>query len=222
MRKSLILVSALLALASCKKESYDSGDGELSYMRADFVEAHTRAVRQMDYAITDDGDRVMFSSDIYCGWAQKEDSLYRALLYYKRADGESQSDPVAVSRVPVLTFGMPSDTVRVVTDPVTFESAWLSSNGKYLNVGFALKTGVPDSGDSKQIIGVVCESIDTLASGNMVYHLTFYHDQNDVPEYYSSRSFASIPTQGMRSGDNIVLSLNSYDGLIEKRFAVSR
>lgn len=152
----------------------------------------------------------------------RSDSMYRALIYYNLVEGTGEASPIAISTVPVLTFGLPSDTVKIVTDPVTFESAWLSGSGKYLNLGVALKTGLAEGVDTRQVIGVVCESVDTLATGNHVFHLIFYHAQNDVPEYYSSRTYVSIPTAGMRNGDRIIISVNSYSGLVTKEFTVSR
>ena len=49
MRRSLkyILLLLVFALFACENEAYDTGDGPLSDMRADFVEAQTDADARM-------------------------------------------------------------------------------------------------------------------------------------------------------------------------------
>lgn len=217
-----LLIATALTLASCKHNSYDSGDGELSYMRADFTEAHTVMSKQLDNAVTDDGDKVVFSHLYSCEWASKADSTYRALVYYNKVDGLNEVSVVAVSNIPVLRFSTkPEDNLpeNKKTDPVAFESAWLSKNKKWLNIGFALKTGQADKQDSKQLLGCYCDEVKTLDNGCKEYHLSLYHAQNGVPEYYSSRMFASIPTEGLSQGDKIIININDYKGVVTKEFS---
>ena len=49
-------LSFCVALFSCTTDAYDKGEGELSQMRADMVEAHVNAEKYVDYVLTDDGD----------------------------------------------------------------------------------------------------------------------------------------------------------------------
>lgn len=224
MKHHLVILLAAAAVATgCKHNSYDSGDGELSYMRADFTEAHTVAPKQLDYAVTDEGDKVVFASRYGCDWASKTDTTYRALVYYNKVDGANEASVVAVSSVPVLRFSTAAKdnpTESKCMDPVVFESAWLSKNGKWLNIGFAIKTGKADTNDVTQRLGCFCDEVKTLENGSKEYHLSLYHAQNGVPEYYSSRLFASIPTEGMSAGDKIVLQIMSYNGLVKKEFSL--
>ena len=41
MRRLLLVLSLAVLFAACENDAYDAGDGALSYMRADFVEAVT-------------------------------------------------------------------------------------------------------------------------------------------------------------------------------------
>lgn len=50
-----VAVASAFLLESCTTEPYDSGDGELSYMRADFVEANTDSEKNVVSVKTDDG-----------------------------------------------------------------------------------------------------------------------------------------------------------------------
>lgn len=63
------LALTTLLFAACTADNYDTGDGKYSYLRADFVEAHTVASGKIDYAITDDGDSVSLNPVVSASWA---------------------------------------------------------------------------------------------------------------------------------------------------------
>ncbi len=213
---ALFFLPLLLLSQSCSVDTYETGDGDLSFLRADFVEVKTSDSCLVASAVTDDNETIVFSTPYKCQWATKKDSVYRALLYYqKKADG---TDPVSISSVPVLRYTMMSDTIKVHTDPVIFESSWISKNGKYLNLGIALKTGQVEGLDNQQVIGLICDSIVARHTGKKDIYLRFYHNQNKVPEYYSSRLFVSMPVDDMMQGQTVHLSIQTYKGLVEKVF----
>lgn len=206
---------------SCTTETYDSGDGEYSYLRADFVEAHTVAAKQVDYAVNDDGERITLSRHLAVNWATTPDSLYRGLLYYKRKPTENE--PVSLQRVYVLTPKAAEDIKSPKFDPVTLESAWLSrcqlptpntqhqspntqQGAFYLNLSFLIKTGLADDPEAVQSIGMQGE---TQADGTVV--LTLLHDQANVPQYYSTRIYASIPLAEEQLKKGVALAVNTYD-----------
>ena len=58
MRKLLVSVPVVLLalLAACEQEVYEKGDGELSYLRADFVEAFVNADKEVSRVLTDNDD----------------------------------------------------------------------------------------------------------------------------------------------------------------------
>ena len=60
-REKILLFSLVCLLAACTSHDYDTGDGKLSYMRADFALAHSNAVGSIDYIDTDEGNRVFFA-----------------------------------------------------------------------------------------------------------------------------------------------------------------
>ena len=213
-------------LFSCKFNQYETGDGAYSYLRADFVEIHTIDSQRVDYFINDEGEKLSFSNPYTVQWAEKKDTLYRALLYYNRKpDG---IEPVKIQRVHVL-FPLLADSVKSPkTDPVTLESAWTSDcqrtfalndhqGARYLNVSFAVKTGQHDE-KLVQSIGVMSENRnDTL-------RLTLLHDQGGIPEYYSSHVYASIPLLSSQSDATqvfshpIVFTVHTYQGIVTKSY----
>lgn len=54
------------------------------------------------------------------------------------------------------------------------------------------------------------------ADGTTTQHLTLYHDQGGVPEYYSQRTYVSIPLSDIHA-DFIILTINTYDGGKERK-----
>ena len=56
----LALGSILLFSMACTTEDYESGNGDNSFLRADFVEARSGEAKRVNYAITDEGDSLVF------------------------------------------------------------------------------------------------------------------------------------------------------------------
>src|SRR3712207_8016413 len=54
------------------------------------------------------------------------------------------------TQVPIVRLRKVGKGESVATDPVSFESAWVSPNGKYLNIAFGLKTGKVDDENAVQ------------------------------------------------------------------------
>ena len=220
MKRNFIIIGALVVftLLGCKNDTYDSGDGKYSYIKADFVEAHTVSAKEINYAITDDGDSLVLSPHVSADWAAKSDSDYRALLYYYNTVNTTTA--YSISRVPVVAYHPLSDFKSVHIDPVNFESAWLSTNRKYLNIGFYVKTGQQDGSTSSQVISMINDGVVSKSDGTHELCLRMYHDQNGVPEYYSTKGYISVPIVTLPKGYIIHLSINTYDGAITKDFTI--
>lgn len=214
-RKFLLFLS-VLGMVACTNDAFETGDSDFSYLRSDFVEAKTDASAKFVSAVTDDDEIVNLSVPLSASWATTPDSVYRAQLYYNKK-GEV-NEPVAISWVPVLKPSTPSDDDSAGDDPVIFKSAWLSKNGKYLNLGLMLKTGPTSDETQRHSVGVVCDSIVTDGDATKTYYLRFRHQQNQVPEYYSTHFYASIPTSAFHKGTRLQLLLHTYEGVEVKSF----
>ena len=218
MRKYLIVLPFCLltaCLLSCTTDAYEKGDGKYSQLRAELVEAHATASHLIDYVITDEGERLPLKTHPEVKWANKADTLYRALLYYNKV--EEGADPVSLS--PVVTL-VPHHIDTLKTDPIGFESAWLSTTRRYINLGISLKVGTTDDENAIQSIGLHADTLVTHGNGKRALHLRFYHDQAGVPEYYSQRTYISIPTDSL-AADTVYLRINTYSGVIEKELVLS-
>lgn len=216
-----LLICVLLfpaVLAGCSSDGYDSGDGRYSYLRADFVDMHAGAGKYVDYVVTDDGERLSVNPPFTLSWITTPDSVYRALLYYN-LDSDESGNAVAralsVEYVPVLDIVPEWQVGNVPVDPVTFESAWLSADGKYLNMCILLKSGTADDDGAMHTIGIVGEQTVTTADGGNCIVLRLLHDQGGVPEYYSVRKYLSIRTSDI-DADAVKIKINTYSGETEK------
>lgn len=206
---------AVAALTACTIDSYDTGTGAYSLTQADFVEAHSDGNREVDYVLTDDGERLTVSSRIAPEWMETADTLYRAVLYYNKVSS-TEAEPMALSLIPTLLPAPKEKYDEVRTDPVKFESLWISGNGRYLNIGLYLKVGHIDEDAELHTIGLIDDGTVTNSDGTRTARLRLYHDQGDVPEYYSSKYYVSIPCKVFDT-DSVSITLNTYDGPVERR-----
>jgi hypothetical protein len=87
----------------------------------------------------------------------------------------------------------------------------MSKTGRYLNLSLLLKTGVTDDTTAIHDLAIVSDTIITHPDNKRIRHLILHHDQNNVPEYYSTQVYISIPTKRI-DADSVRISINSYDG----------
>lgn len=256
-------VVATALLASCTTEQYDSGDGKLSYLRSDFVEACTDAQSRMSSFTTDEQLSLQVEGTPKVSWMTTPDSTYRALVYYaapssssapgsssaigpssasgsSSALGPSSSSSSSASFTERSAQNLASAPVKVFivnnvlcpkikrlqtsappkTDPVSFVALWLSANRKYVNITFDVKTGSSGSDADGQSIGAVLTDMTHNADGTLTAHITFCHDQGNVPQYYSSRQYASLAVAQMQDADSASVVINSYKGKVVKTISL--
>lgn len=220
-KQSLAVIAFLITLTACTSESYDAGDGPNSYLTADLVLLHTSQDKSVRSALLDDGTTLQFSNPFAQEWLARPDSVYRALLYYDKTVATSataDSNPTATSIVrarsvrPVPVLRPVEDMKTLRTDPVGFESLWMSKNKSYINLSLLLKSGKAEGDEALHALGVVSDGTTTDAAGSRTLHLTLYHDQGGVPEYYTVQQYVSIPTQLLEEADTVELTLNTYNG----------
>lgn len=228
-KQSLAAIAFPIALTACTSEAYDSGDGTNSYLTADLVLLRTAPDKSVRSAQLDDGRELRLSNPFAKDWIERPDTVYRALLYYDKTiiNGSANANSVSAVRarsvlpVPVLRISAAADVDNILTDPVGFESMWVSKNGSYLNLSLLLKSGKAEGDTSLHTLGVVSNGTTTDADGHRTLHLTLYHDQGGVPEYYTVQQYVSIPTPLLKDADTVELTLNTYNGKKVVKVAVS-
>lgn len=222
-KQSLAVIALLITLTACTSESYDAGDGPNSYLTADLVLLHTSQDKSVRSALLDDGTTLQFSNPFAQDWLTRPDSVYRALLYYDKtvatsdaAASNSTATSIVRARsvrpVPVLRPVEAAKVDAMRTDPVGFESLWMSKNNSYINLSLLLKSGKAEGDEALHALGVVSDGTTTDAAGSRTLHLTLYHDQGGVPEYYTVQQYVSIPTQLLEEAVTVELTLNTYNG----------
>ena len=200
----------LSTLISCTQDAYEKGKGEYSLLRGDFAEAIVNSSKQVAKIVTDDGDEMFVTSPYTAKWIAKADTTYRCMLYYNKVEGKAEV--VSMGQVPCASIVPLSQYDKELkTDPVKFESTWMSKTGRYLNLSFQVKTGVTDDTAAVQSLAIVSDTLITHSDGKQIRNLILHHDQGNVPEYYSTQVYISIPTNRI-DADSVRISINSYDG----------
>lgn len=218
MKKFLQLIVIITVLCSCSKDAYEKGEGKYSLMRGDFAEAIVNSSKQVTGIITDDGDEFTLTTPYTAKWVTTADTTYRCMLYYnKMAD---KAEVLSMGQVPCVGVTPLSKFDRhLVTDPVKFESTWMSKSGRYLNLSLLLKTGITDDSTAVQSLAIVSDTVITQPDNKRIRHLILHHDQANVPEYYSTQVYISIPTQRI-DADSVRISINSYSGEVEAKHRI--
>ena len=207
---------------SCTQESYESGTGKYSLMRAEFVDAHTNGEGKIFSVMTDEGDSLLLTAPAERTWAAKADTTFRCLLYYNKVGNNAEL--ISISSVPAPPIRETADLKEgLKSDPVKFVSSWTSTNRRYLNLELVLMTGSTDEDTALQKIGCVCDSVSTAADGSHHVWLSLYHDQGGVPEYYSANVYMSIMTSrlpiAVKEGDQVSVVIPTYSGKITRDFS---
>jgi hypothetical protein len=204
---------------SCTQDAYEKGEGDYSLMRGDFAEANVNSNREITSIITDEGETLPLTTLQTAQWISRPDTIYRCMLYYnkvKGSDGKPAAEVISLGKV--LCLYIKPLTIFEKTykdDPVKFESLWRSKSGKYLNLHLQLKTGYTEDSTAVQKLDVVSDTLITYPGGQRTLSVLLYHDQANVPEYYSTQAYVSIPTTDL-TVDSIRLYLNTYSGPVVK------
>lgn len=223
----IIIINSLLSIlnCSCTQDGYDKGEGQYSYLLGDFVEAKIGADKNIVSLLTDEGETLPLSKPYTAKWITRSDTVYRCMLYYNKvrdSKGQDVAEPISVGEVPCpVIIPLSELEVEMKTDPVKFESAWMSKTGKYINLSFALKTGTTEDDEAIHSLRVVQDTIKMNPDGTSTSYLRLYHDQGGVPDYYSTQVYASIITSEVLA-DSACITINTYKGIVTKTFQINK
>ena len=220
----IIAHCSFFAYSSCTQDGNEKGDGKYSNMRGDFVEAQVDAEKEIIFLTTDDGETLPLTQPYSAKWITRPDTVYRCMLYYNKVregNGQYAAEPISIGEVPCpIITPLAEQETAMKTDPVKFESAWMSRTGKYLNLSLVLMTGTQDDAEAVHRLIIVQDAILTNPDATRTCILRLYHDQGGVPEYYSAHAYASIITSQIPA-DSVRISINTYNGVVEKTFLLS-
>ena len=205
-------------LFSCETDSYEKGQGKYSLMQTDMGDVMVNSEKQALAFTTDDGDSYSLTSPTTVQWMQTADTTYRAIIYYNKVKSD-QSEPLGMTSVPTM---IPKEHWRfknLTQDPVGFESAWLAKSRKYINLALLFKSGYIEDTMGRHLISIAQDTILVNADHTRTAYYRFLHEQDDTPEYFTNRHYVSILLP-QESPDTVNLSIVTYTGTIERRFAL--
>ena len=212
------LFTFLPFISSCETDSYEKGEGEYSLMQADLCELTVNGQKQATSFVTDDGNQYTLKAPYTAQWIESVDTTYRALIYYNKVDA-SQAEVMGIGSIPTLkpiAYWRFKDPRQ---DPVDIESAWMAKSGKYLNLGLLIKTGRIDDEELPHTIGLAQDTVLVHPDGKRTAYYRFLHSQNETPEYFTNRHYLSILLP-QELPDTVCVSIVTYSGTIERRFAL--
>lgn len=210
MRLYIILLVGIALLTSCSFGGYEEGDGALSHLVAEYVDitVHENTVTDM---VTDGGEHLTVAEGLRVEGKLPTDTMLRRLLYYNKVENGKAIEVVKTVAVAVVKPHEAADIKEMKTDPVKLTSMWMAQNGRYVNVQLGVMMGNDAPEDAQQLLMFRCDSVSTKGKGHVF--ATLYHDQADVPQYYTRDVYLSIPMAGY---DTITVRVNTYSGVVER------
>ena len=204
-------------MVSCTVEPYESGDTSLSYLMAEMVDMHVVG-REIKSIVTDSDERLAVSSSyLLPEKMEHRDTTYRMMLYYNK-EGNKPIELKSLRRAHVVKASDKQSSLTIHDDPVKLISVWKAQNSSYINMSLGLMVGNVENEDAVHKVGLVVNSVETIADGSKTYYLTLHHDQDSIPEYYTQTVYLSVPLKEYSAGDRIYIRMNTYSGWIEKIF----
>lgn len=213
---SIFLMCLLSVVSACTTDTYESGDGEYSYMRGDFANLRTDTKGNIVSFLTDENNTITLKEPLAFSDA-KPDTIYRALVYYSKPQKED-AEILNLKMVNVTKAFVETKEKKLKTDPVGWESMWISNNKSYLNLSLNLLDGVSEdeNTDMRHVVGICQDSI----VGSHFYY-TLYHDQGGIPEYYTRKTYLSMPLgDSFHDGDILTVTVHTYEGIQTKTVIV--
>jgi hypothetical protein len=215
---AIILMMLTIVWSSCERDSYEKGEGRYSLLQADFACLTVDSEKRGVSFTTDEGESYLLSNPAKASWIETADTVYRTYLYYnKENDGRAYVKSIGI--LPTLIAHDAKDFKRLPQDPLGMESAWLTRDGKYINMGLLLKNGRDDSG--KEGIHSLALALDEVRQNDDQTQTACYrllHDQGEAPEYYTNRRYVCILLPTKERPDSVCLTVNTYDGVVVRKF----
>ena len=214
LRSGLLLT--VLLLTACETDSYEKGTGRYSLMQADLCELSVNANKQGTRFTTDEGKGYTLSTPYSASWIETADTTYRSLIYYNQLQ-DGQAEVISAGAIVTLHPIAHWHFSKLPQDPIGWESAWLSTSGRYLNLGLLMKTGRIDDQELPHNIGLAQDTVLVNSDQTRTAYYRLLPSQNGIPEYYTNRRYVSILLPADRP-DTIHLTIQTYNGAQVRTF----
>ncbi len=213
-----IMAGTIAIISACEHDAYETGDGDLSYMHADYAD-FTISNHTVTSAITDDNISLPLPSSLSVSSDLPNDTMLRRLVHYNMKDASAPIEILRLTPVSIITPHSPDEDGTLRTDPVKLTAAWLSPNKRYLNLQLGVMTGNNNNPDAVRQLRIVCDSTHTEGKG--ATFLSLRYDNANTPEYYTQDLYLSIPCSTLTTStgmqvDTISITVNTYSGRVTK------
>ena len=213
-----LLFSSSIFLLSCETDSYEKGEGRYSLLLADFANLTVDGEKRGVSFLTDEGENFLISNPKKASWIETADTIYRICLYYNKVDN-GQAYVTSMGILPTLKARDAKEFKRLPQDPLGLESAWLTRDGRYINLGLLIKNGRDENGkEGAHGLALVCDEVRQNADQTQTAYYRLLHDQGDAPDYYTNRHYVCIMLPTEQRPDSVCLTVKTYDGIIVKKF----
>ena len=145
---TLILVVTGLLLQACKSEPYDTGDGSLSYMKAEMCDIYA-SNSYVTKIVTDEDVELNFAQGLRLNVICAADTVVRCMLYYN----EIPTEPISIQSSVEVKVIDAADTLKFNRNYIL--SRWESRNKKYINFQIEEKQGVDSLYSEKKYYSVL-------------------------------------------------------------------
>lgn len=212
------MAGTIAIISACEHDAYETGDGDLSYMHADYAD-FTITNHTVTSAITDDNVTLKLPSSLTVSTELPADTMLRRLVHYNQKDAAQPIEILRLTPISILTPHSTNNDGTLHTDPVKLTAAWLSPNKQYLNLQLGVMTGNNTTPDVVRQLRIVCDS--THSEGKGAAFLSVRYDNANTPEYYTEDIYISIPCSSITTtngtqADTICITINTYSGKITK------
>ena len=136
-----------MLLQACKSEPYDTGDGNLSYMKAEMCDIHA-SDSYVTKIVTDDDVELPFAQGLRINYSVA-DTVVRSMLYYN----EIPTEPISIQSSVEVKVIDAADTLKF--NRAYILSRWESRNKKYINFHITEKQGVDSLYSEKKYYSVL-------------------------------------------------------------------
>lgn len=217
---AMTMAGAIAATSSCSNDPYETGDGALSYLHADYADITVSNATVADI-LTDDDVHLVQAKPLAVSSELPPDTMLRRLVHYSRTDASSAIEILQLTPVAIVMPRDPADVTVTQRDPLKLTAAWLSRNRRYLNLQLGIMVGNSAGEEALQQLQFACDSIHTEDKGAIF--LSLRHDQAGMPEYYTEDVHVSLPIgrlvpQQTVEADTISLTIDTYAGRLTKLF----
>lgn len=202
-------VMVLLA-SSCESNGYDTGDNGYATFRSDYADIHV-VNNQVQSIVTDDDVSLKFNDGLVLQTA-KADTTVRRVMYYNFRSTNEPVNIVSMGEVRMMTPIDKSKVKTMKTDPLYLEAAWMGRNGKFVNLTLGLMIGNASSSEAYHTVSLVRTSVSNEGKGCVNY--TLYHDQGDIPQYYTAKAYFSVVPPALQ--DTMKITVNTYAGTVTR------